>query len=123
MDDNDTDDKPTWTIGKEGFIDRITINGVDVPEAMGLKVGDKMPSEQKETQTYDNEGNASHYEGKIECIDYIRDRLTREQYIGYLRGTIVKYQHRLGEKDDAELDARKIAWYAKKLHEAYKEVL
>ena len=28
-----------------------------------------------------------HYgQGKIECIDYIEDFLTREEYIGYLRG-------------------------------------
>jgi len=36
-----------------------------------------------------------HYgTGVIECIDYIEDFLTKEEYIGYLRGNIAKYLHR-----------------------------
>jgi hypothetical protein len=43
--------------------------------------------------TPDNVNSPAHYgKGKIECIDYIEDFLTREEYIGYLRGNIAKYQ-------------------------------
>ena len=38
----------------------------------------------------------THYagQGKIECIEYIEDHLSPEEYIGYLRGNIAKYNHR-----------------------------
>ena len=61
-----------------------------------------------------------HYgQGKIECIDYIEDFLTREEYIGYLRGNIAKYLHRWRYKNGVE-DLKKAEWYERrliKLHE------
>ena len=37
----------------------------------------------KLTKTYDNVNHPAHYgTGKIECIDYIEDFLTKEEYIG-----------------------------------------
>lgn len=59
--------------------------------------------------------NPSHYgQGKIECIDYIKDFLTKEEYIGYLRGNIAKYLHRWRYKDGIE-DLKKAEWYLKEL--------
>ncbi len=40
-----------------------------------------------------------------------------EQQIGFHRGNILKYAMRLGHKDEALLEARKIAHYANKLIE------
>ena len=37
-----------------------------------------------------------HYKKGIETIKVIRSKLTMEEYIGYLRGTIIKYITRLG---------------------------
>ena len=52
-----------------------------------------------------------HYgQGTIECIDYIRDSLSREEYIGYLRGNIAKYNHRWRFKNGVE-DLKKAKWY------------
>jgi hypothetical protein len=57
--------------------------------------------------------NPPHYtHGGIETITYIRAKLTPEQYIGYLRGNIEKYNSRIGLKGDSGEDAGKIAWYA-----------
>jgi hypothetical protein len=57
-----------------------------------------------------------HYTaGAIECIEYIEDVLTREEYIGYLRGQVIKYQHRLMTKGNPAQDAGKLAWYADRL--------
>ena len=57
-----------------------------------------------------------HYaEGEIECIDAIRAALGPEQFIGYLRGQVLKYTWRLGRKDDAAQDAGKARWYAARL--------
>lgn len=53
----------------------------------------------------------AHYgSGKIECIDYIKDFLTPEEFIGYLRGNIAKYNHRWRYKNGIE-DLKKSDWY------------
>ena len=63
----------------------------------------------------DNVNNPAHYgKGKIECIDYIEDFLTKEEYIGYLRGNIAKYLHRWRYKNKQE-DLLKAQWYLDRL--------
>jgi hypothetical protein len=63
----------------------------------------------------DNVESPSHYgQGKIECIEYIRDFLTKEEYIGYLRGNIAKYMHRWRYKNGEE-DLKKARWYLEEL--------
>lgn len=65
--------------------------------------------------------NPPHYTyGGIETITYIKAKLTPEQYVGYLRGNIEKYNSRIGLKDDSVQDAGKIEWYAKELHKFLK---
>ena len=55
-----------------------------------------------------------HYtKGGIETIDYIQAKLSPEEYRGYLRGNLLKYASRLGDKDSD--DAGKAAWYAQRL--------
>lgn len=62
-----------------------------------------------------------HYgQGSIECIDYIEDFLTREEYIGYLRGNIAKYMHRWRYKNKDE-DLKKARWYLDRLIEFQRE--
>lgn len=59
-----------------------------------------------------------HYTaGSIECIDYIQDALTEEEYRGYLRGCMIKYQHRLMHKGSSKQNAEKMRWYNDKLIE------
>ena len=46
----------------------------------------------------------AHYtQGEIETIDYIRDKLTAEEFVGYCKGNILKYisreQHKNGTED------------------------
>ena len=63
----------------------------------------------------DNVNHPSHYgNGSIECIDYLEDFLTKEEFIGYLRGNIGKYMHRWRYKNGLE-DLRKAEWYLNKL--------
>ena len=65
----------------------------------------------------DNVNNPAHYgQGSIECIDYIEDFLTKEEFIGYLRGSIAKYLHRWRYKNGLE-DLKKAQWYQNKLIE------
>jgi len=65
----------------------------------------------------DNVNHPAHYgKGKIECIEYIEDFLSREELIGYYRGNVAKYLHRWRYKNGAE-DLRKAQWYLAKLTE------
>lgn len=63
----------------------------------------------------DKVNSPPHYgQGNIECIEYIKDFLTEEEYIGYLRGNIAKYLHRWRYKNGAE-DLKKAQWYLAEL--------
>jgi hypothetical protein len=67
------------------------------------------------TTTTDMVNSPAHYgQGKIECIEYIEDFLSPDEYIGYLRGNIAKYNHRWRYKNGLE-DLRKAEWYHKRL--------
>mgnify|MGYP000987178862 CR=1 FL=1 len=64
----------------------------------------------------DDVNSPSHYrQGKIEAIQYIRDILTREEFIGYCRGNIAKYLHRYRYKNKPTEDVRKAQWYSNEL--------
>jgi hypothetical protein len=72
--------------------------------------------ELKEVQS-DNVNHPKHYgQGDIECIEYIADFLTYEEYIGYLRGNTAKYLHRWRYKNGLE-DLKKAQWYLARLVE------
>ena len=56
----------------------------------------------------------SHYtDGNIECIDYIQDKLTDEEFQGYCKGNALKYISRAGKKnpDKYNEDLKKAIWY------------
>ena len=58
-----------------------------------------------------------HYDlgGGTDALDVMRGCMTEEQYVGFLRGNVIKYAVRLGRKDSLESDAAKLVDYAEKL--------
>jgi|SRR5699024_1958840 len=57
----------------------------------------------------------NHYNsGDIETIDYIQDKLTVEQFEGYLVGNIMKYVSRYRHKNGME-DLKKARWHLDRL--------
>ena len=73
-------------------------------------------------KTEDAVNSPSHYgNGKIECIEYIKDTLTTEEFRGYCRGNVIKYQHRHRYKGKALEDLQKAEYYLKALIDTYKE--
>ena len=65
--------------------------------------------------TADDSVNPSHYKtGGVECIDYLRAKLTPEEFRGYLKGNVIKYLSREGRKGGSE-DLAKASWYASML--------
>jgi len=68
--------------------------------------------------TTDPINSPPHYQhGGIETIDIIRMALTDDQFIGYLKGNILKYRERAQFKGKADEDYKKAEWYYKKLQE------
>jgi len=62
---------------------------------------------------------SSYYDvGGIETLDIIKAKLTPEEYLGYIRGNLLKYSCRLRHKGDPERDAEKVTYYAVELLEA-----
>lgn len=61
-----------------------------------------------------------HYtQGGIECIDYLKAKLTSEEFIGFLKGNVIKYLSRANIKGGIE-DYKKAQWYVNKLIEVLK---
>lgn len=64
---------------------------------------------------WDAVNQPKHYgQGSIECIDYIEDFLSKDEYTGYLRGNVAKYLHRWRYKNGVE-DLKKARWYLEAL--------
>ena len=76
----------------------------------------------KESNMNDNVKHPAHYcVGGIETIDYIRAKLTPEEFIGYCKGNALKYISRAGKKGDASEDLAKAAVYLGWASEPIKE--
>lgn len=59
----------------------------------------------------DNVKHPEHYtSGKVEVIDYIKDKLTTEEYSGYCLGNVIKYVSRWRLKGGLE-DLKKAEQY------------
>ena len=56
----------------------------------------------------------SHNQGKIECIVGIEASMSAEQFEGYLKGNLMKYVWRYGDKSKLQ-DLEKAEWYLRKL--------
>lgn len=68
-----------------------------------------------ETVRQDIINSPGHYaDSTIECIDAMEAMMTPEQFIGYLRGNVFKYQWRYEKKNGIE-DLKKAQWYLDKL--------
>tara|TARA_R110000765_G_scaffold166635_4_gene271532 strand:+ start:586 stop:819 length:234 start_codon:yes stop_codon:yes gene_type:complete len=52
----------------------------------------------------------------MQSIDVMKLILSKEEYTGFLKGQIVKYQLRLGKKDDPTKEIRKIKDYTDELN-------
>ena len=76
--------------------------------------------EPEETPKVDMVNSPPHYKvGGIEVIDFIKAKLTPDEFRGYLQGNILKYSSRVGYKGDASEDVGKLIWYANKLQETF----
>jgi hypothetical protein len=57
-----------------------------------------------------------HYtKGGIETLDFIKAKLSTDEYKGYLKGNLIKYISRAGLKNEEATDFGKINFYATEL--------
>lgn len=74
------------------------------------------------TETVDNVNHPAHYKhGEIETLDIIRMSLTAEEFQGFLKGNVLKYQIRAPHKHETpDEDYKKAKFYYNLLEEENK---
>lgn len=72
--------------------------------------------------SYEAVNSPAHYSRKsgenpnaMECIDAIEDSMTQEQFVGFLRGNVMKYLWRFDKKGNAHQDLLKAMYYLERL--------
>lgn len=91
----------------------------------GVGIGQQTkPDGEAVTQmTNDNVNHPSHYtDGKVEVIDYIKDKLTADQFLGYCIGNTIKYISRFQKKGNPKEDLEKAKVYLGWAIEAQEEL-
>ena len=80
------------------------------------------PKEAEKDNRNDLVNSPDHYTvGGYEAIDVMKAKLTREQFIGHLLATSLKYLMRFNYKEKKLLDAGKAAWYVNRLVQELEE--
>ena len=82
--------------------------------------------ENQKKSANDSVNNPPHYQkGGMETIDIMQNLLPLDEFMGYLKGCIIKYISRYEYKEKPLEDLAKAEWYIKKLkdirtkHDAY----
>jgi hypothetical protein len=69
--------------------------------------------------SFDVVNKPKHYnQGSVECIEAIEASMTKEQFVGYLKGNIQKYLWRFEHKNGIE-DLKKAEFYLSRLIVSY----
>lgn len=83
-------------------------------------VAEDIPGKDVYGEEFDPVDHPEHYaKGTLECIDWIRYELTREEYRGYLKGCMMKYLWRHEDKGKPVQDLEKLRKYAEFLIDDY----
>lgn len=72
-------------------------------------------NEQNHEEYYDK-----HYQSAHQPIEAMQANMTKEEFVGYLKGNIMKYICRFGKKDSAIKESAKIKRYSQWLEQAVK---
>ena len=91
-------------------------------EKMGISNGKIEAGEFVAKMNHDNVKHPSHYTaGKVECIEAIKESMTKEEYRGYLKGQVMKYIWRYQKKGKPLEDLQKAQQYLEWLIEEVKQ--
>lgn len=74
-----------------------------------------MSEERTQYQSSNPVESPAHYTtGGIETIDFMKAKLSKDQFEGYLAGNVIKYISRYQHKNGVE-DLKKAKWYLERL--------
>lgn len=79
---------------------------------------DKVPFTYEEAEV--PEHFDEHYQGDVQPIELMQSAMSKEAFMGFLRGNLIKYACRLGKKDDVAKETTKILRYAEWLDKVAK---
>lgn len=71
-----------------------------------------------EDEPIEDEHFDSHYSGAVQPIEFMQAQMQPSEFIGFLKGNIIKYIARMGKKDDPAKEVAKIKRYAEWLEKA-----
>ena len=71
-----------------------------------------------EDEPIEDEHFDSHYSGAVQPIEFMQTQMQPSEFIGFLKGNIIKYIARMGKKDDPAKEVAKIKRYAEWLEKA-----
>ena len=118
MNDN-ADKKYRYTTkGFKGIVTEINNKTVVLDDIWVVDIDDcdlygELKSDTKKSD--DSVNHPSHYtDGKIECIDAIESSMSKEAFMGYCKGNVIKYIWRYEHKGELE-SLEKAMWYLNKL--------
>lgn len=65
--------------------------------------------------------NEKHYEGSIQPIEFMQAQMSKDEFIGFLKGNVIKYVSRAGKKSSATMlsDLTKARRYLEWLIQTY----
>lgn len=76
------------------------------------------PATDETQQDTANNNYDQHYICAHQPIETMQANMSHDEFIGFLKGNIIKYVCRLGKKDDAKKEAAKIRRYSEWLEQA-----
>jgi len=109
-----------YKLAEEKMADRYAVNKKDNPSKKFVKEHGEFTRQGYKFKTSwgdDDVNNPTHYadQGAIECFDAMESMLSREEFIGFLRGNSFKYRWRCRSKRNAVKDLLKAQWYENRL--------
>jgi len=98
------------------------VGDLDIPSAgftsISVDYGDENEAKDGKHACNDPVNHPYHYTfGNIECMDLMKDMLTKEEFHGYLKATALKYLWRFERKGNPVQDLNKCKFYIDKLIE------
>lgn len=51
----------------------------------------------------DNTVDERHYGGRIQPLEFMQANMTKEEFIGFLKGNVIKYVSRAGKKENSDI--------------------
>jgi len=90
-------------------------NKITVDKSIFPKIGSSLKIKLPDDYVVrDNVNHPSHYGGAdniYEAIKVMRNRMTKEEFIGYLKGCVYTYNDRAKHKGNEAEDYQKAAWF------------